>query len=75
MASNTSLLSVDAVDTALTLNEFISHFSVSDGAVFAAECKGFVDGAQTEQLIAKYLEHTDEIFSLDNEKGIALYNL
>ena len=69
MASNTSLVSVDAVDTALTLNEFISRQVVSDSSSFATECKAFVDSAQTESLIAKYLEQTDVIFALDNEKG------
>lgn len=71
MASNTSLVSVDASDSAITLNEFISHFHTEE-SVFLNETKALVDGQKTEQLIDKYLQHTDDLFSLDNEKGLLL---
>jgi hypothetical protein len=50
MASNTSLVSVDAADSARTLNEFFSHFGGDDDA-FVNECKGLVDGLKTEALL------------------------
>jgi hypothetical protein len=69
MASNTSLVSVDAADSARTLNEFFSHFGGDDDA-FVNECKGLVDGLKTEALIDKYLAHADDLISLDNERGV-----
>jgi hypothetical protein len=71
MASNTALVSVDAADTANTLNEFISHFFTGDaGNSFVADCRVLADGLKTEALIDKYLEHVDELFSLDNEREV-----
>lgn len=60
-------MNVDAESTAGKLAEHISQ--LNEDASLIAEYQVLIDGAQTQLLILKYLEHIDLVCSQDNTKG------
>lgn len=66
----TTLINVDAGVTANKLKDFIADKieTQETRTSFLSDCANFIKNKQTEALISKYLEHSKEIFTAENER-------